>query len=99
MQLIGRRSSESGTDRRDSGAQYDGVAYGQASRIFDQSELPYRLIEHRAAGPADEYHEVLGTRYEEHAKAVFLRHKGRHGARAFATLARGDPAKRSRRDQ
>jgi prolyl-tRNA editing enzyme YbaK/EbsC (Cys-tRNA(Pro) deacylase) len=53
---------------------------------FDQNEVPYRLIEHRAAGSADEYHEVLGTRYEEQAKALFLRHKGRDG-NGFATLA------------
>jgi Ala-tRNA(Pro) deacylase len=53
---------------------------------FDQNEVPYRLIEHGAAGSADEYHAVLGTRYEEQAKAVFLRHKGRDG-RGFATLA------------
>jgi Ala-tRNA(Pro) deacylase len=53
---------------------------------FDQNEVPYRLIEHSAAGSADDYHEVLGTRYEEQAKAVFLRHKGRAG-RGFATLA------------
>jgi Ala-tRNA(Pro) deacylase len=53
---------------------------------FDQNEVPYRLIEHGAAGSADAYHAVLGTRYEEQAKAVFLRHKGRDG-RGFATLA------------
>jgi Ala-tRNA(Pro) deacylase len=53
---------------------------------FDQNEVPYRLIEHRAAASADEHHAVLGTRYEEQATAVFLGHKGRDG-RGFATLA------------
>jgi Ala-tRNA(Pro) deacylase len=48
--------------------------------------VPYRLIEHGAAASADDYREVLGTRYEEQAKAIFLRHRGRAG-RGFATLA------------
>jgi hypothetical protein len=47
---------------------------------FDQNEVPYRLIEHGAAGSADEYHAVLGTRYEEQAKAVFCATRAATGA-------------------
>jgi Ala-tRNA(Pro) deacylase len=37
--------------------------------------VAYRLIEHEPAASADEYHAVLGTRYEQMPKAVFLRYR------------------------
>lgn len=40
---------------------------------FDDHGLRYRLVEHEPAASAAEYHAVLGTRYEQMPKAVFLR--------------------------
>jgi Ala-tRNA(Pro) deacylase len=48
--------------------------------------VEFRVIEHNPAGSAEEYHEVLGTRYEQQAKAIFLRFK-RPGEKGFAILA------------
>lgn len=53
---------------------------------FDDHGVAYRLIEHEPAGSADEYHAVLGTRYEQMPKAVFLRFRGKRG-KGFAILA------------
>jgi Ala-tRNA(Pro) deacylase len=46
---------------------------------FDDHSVAYRVIEHRPAGSAREYHAVLGTRYEQMPKAVFLRFEGKDG--------------------
>ena len=46
---------------------------------FDDHGVAYRVIEHEPAGSADEYHAVLGTRYEQMAKAVFLRCRNQDG--------------------
>jgi Ala-tRNA(Pro) deacylase len=51
-----------------------------------RENVAFRVIEHEPAGSAQEYHEVLGTRYEQQAKSVFLRFR-RHGERRFAVLA------------
>jgi Ala-tRNA(Pro) deacylase len=53
---------------------------------FDDHGVAYRLIEHEPAGSAVEYHAVLGTRYEQMPKAVFLRYRGKDGS-GFAILA------------
>jgi Ala-tRNA(Pro) deacylase len=53
---------------------------------FDDHGVAYRVIEHEPAASADEYHAVLGTRYEQMPKAVFLRYRGSDGKR-FAILA------------
>ena len=58
----------------------------QIVRHLDENGIAYRLIEHEPAGSADEYHQVLGTRYEQQAKALFLRWK-RSGAKGFAVVA------------
>jgi Ala-tRNA(Pro) deacylase len=53
---------------------------------LDENGIKYRLIEHPAAGSADEYHETLGTRYEQQAKALFIRYK-KPGDKGFVVLA------------
>lgn len=53
---------------------------------FEANGVASRVIEHERAASAEEYHRVLGTRYSQQAKAVFLRHK-RPGAKGFAVLA------------
>ena len=55
-------------------------------RYFDDHGASYRVIEHEVAASADEYHNVLGTRYEQQAKALFVRFK-RTGEKGFAVLA------------
>lgn len=55
-------------------------------RYFDDHSVPYRRIEHQRAASADEYHAVLGTRYEQQAKALFVRYK-RTGEKGFVVLA------------
>lgn len=55
-------------------------------KYFDDRGVAYRVIEHEPAGSADEYHAVLGTRYEQMPKAVFLRCRGKEG-KGFAILA------------
>jgi Ala-tRNA(Pro) deacylase len=54
---------------------------------FDDHGVAYRLIEHEPAGSAVEYHAVLGTRYEQMPKAVFLRFRGGNAGKGFAILA------------
>jgi Ala-tRNA(Pro) deacylase len=53
---------------------------------LDGHGVAYRLIEHAPAASADEYHAVLGTRYEQMPKAVFLRYRD-EDAQRFAILA------------
>jgi Ala-tRNA(Pro) deacylase len=55
-------------------------------RHLDEHGVAYRLLEHEPAGTAEEYHALLGTRYEQQAKSVFVRHKGGAGG-GFAILA------------
>jgi Ala-tRNA(Pro) deacylase len=55
-------------------------------RYFDAHGVAYRIIEHRPAASAEEYHAVLGTRYEQMPKAVFLRYRI-EGEQRFAILA------------
>jgi len=55
-------------------------------RHLDDNAVAYRLIEHEPAGSAEEYHQVLGTRYEQQAKALFLRVKNGK-QKSFAVLA------------
>jgi Ala-tRNA(Pro) deacylase len=53
---------------------------------LDDHGVAYRIIAHKAAASADEYHDVLGTRYEQMPKAIFLRYQDKGGKR-FAILA------------
>ena len=53
---------------------------------FDEHGVGYRMIAHKAAASADEYHAILGTRYEQMPKAIFLRYQGKD-RKGFAILA------------
>src|SRR4029453_12029855 len=57
-------------------------------RHLDEHGVAYRLLEHEPAGTAEEYHALLGTRYEQQAKSGFVRHKRGAGGGfgVFATL-------------
>ena len=59
---------------------------GRLRHYFDDHGVAYRLIEHEPAGSAVDYHTVLGTRYEQMPKAVFLHYRGSDGS-GFAILA------------
>lgn len=61
-------------------------ALDRIREYLDANGLQYRVIEHEAAGSAEEYHEVLGTRFEEQAKALFVRYK-KPGDKGFVILA------------
>jgi Ala-tRNA(Pro) deacylase len=56
------------------------------SQYLDEHRTPFRVIDHPAAASADEYHETLGTRYEQQAKSLFIRHKS-EADKGFAILA------------
>jgi Ala-tRNA(Pro) deacylase len=58
----------------------------QPREYFDDHGVRYRVIAHEAAASADEYHAILGTRYEQMPKAIFLRYQGNDG-KGFAILA------------
>jgi Ala-tRNA(Pro) deacylase len=58
----------------------------QLREYLDDHGVSYRIIAHEAAASADEYHAVLGTRYEQMPKAIFLRYWGGDGE-GFAILA------------
>jgi Ala-tRNA(Pro) deacylase len=53
---------------------------------FDDHGVGYRIIVHEAAASAHEYHAILGTRYEQMPKAIFLHYQGKDG-KGFAILA------------
>ncbi len=53
---------------------------------FDHHGIVYRVMEHEPAASADDYHAILGTRYEQMPKAVFLRYRDGDGE-GFAILA------------
>jgi Ala-tRNA(Pro) deacylase len=53
---------------------------------FDDHGVRYRIIGHEAAASADEYHAILGTRYEQMPKAIFLHYQG-EDRKGFAILA------------
>lgn len=59
---------------------------GKIREYLDANGVGYRLIEHAAAGSAEEYHEVLGTRFSQQCKAIFLRYKN-PGEKGYAILA------------
>jgi Ala-tRNA(Pro) deacylase len=61
-------------------------AHDRIVNYLDSNGVKYEIIRHRPAASADEYHQVLGTRYEQQAKSVFLRVK-RAGEKHFAILA------------
>jgi Ala-tRNA(Pro) deacylase len=58
----------------------------QLRDYFDDHGVAYRIIAHEAAASADEYHAILGTRYEQMPKAIFVRYQGKD-RKGFAILA------------
>jgi prolyl-tRNA editing enzyme YbaK/EbsC (Cys-tRNA(Pro) deacylase) len=60
--------------------------YDRIAEYLDSNGIKYEAIRHEPAGSAEEYHQVLGTRYEQQAKSVFLRVR-RPGEKSFAVLA------------
>jgi Ala-tRNA(Pro) deacylase len=54
--------------------------------FLKEKQVPYRLIEHDVAASAEEYHKTLGTRYEQQAKALFVRYK-KPGEKGFVVFA------------
>jgi Ala-tRNA(Pro) deacylase len=58
----------------------------QLREYFDDHGVGYRIIAHEAAASADEYHAILGTRYEQMPKAIFVRYQGKD-RKGFAILA------------
>jgi Ala-tRNA(Pro) deacylase len=53
---------------------------------LDERDVRYRTIEHPAAASAEEYHDTLGTRYEQQAKGLLVRYK-KPGEKGFVVLA------------
>ena len=55
----------------------------QLREYLNDHGVGYRIIAHEAAASADEYHAILGTRYEQMPKAIFLSGSGRKYRRLF----------------
>jgi Ala-tRNA(Pro) deacylase len=60
--------------------------YDRIAQYLDSNNVEYQAIRHQPAASAEEYHQVLGTRFEQQAKSIFLRVR-RPGAKSFAVLA------------
>jgi Ala-tRNA(Pro) deacylase len=71
-------------DRSFSGAAVD-RAHDRIVKYLNSNGVEYEVIRHRPAASAEEYHQALGTRYEQQAKSIFLRVK-RAGEKRFAVL-------------
>ncbi|AQZ63333.1 Putative cytoplasmic protein [[Actinomadura] parvosata subsp. kistnae] len=70
-------------------------AHDRIVRYLSRNGIAHSVIRHKPAASAEEYHEVVGTRYEQQAKSIFLRVK-RDGEKSFAVLViqaqkRADP--------
>lgn len=53
---------------------------------LDNKQVDHTAITHEPAASADEYHAILGTAYEQQAKALFIQYK-KAGQKHFAILA------------
>ena len=51
-----------------------------------ENSIPFKKIEHAHAASAEEYHEILKTRFEQQAKALLLRYK-KQGEKGFVVVA------------
>jgi Ala-tRNA(Pro) deacylase len=60
-------------------------AHDRIVKYLNSNGVEYEVIRHRPAASAEEYHQALGTRYEQQAKSIFLRVK-RAGQKGFAVL-------------
>jgi Ala-tRNA(Pro) deacylase len=58
----------------------------KVKKYFADNEVVYEEINHQPAGSAEEYHNTLGTRYEQQAKALFVRYK-KPGEKGFVVVA------------
>lgn len=54
-------------------------AHDRIRAWLDQHGAAYRVLEHPPAGSAADYQRTLGTRLEQQAKALLLRHRGPQG--------------------
>lgn len=61
-------------------------AHEKICRYLDEHGVDYQVIKHEPVASVDEYHNVVGTRYEQQAKAIFIRVR-RQGEKTFAMLA------------
>jgi Ala-tRNA(Pro) deacylase len=62
------------------------AATDRIEQYLTEHDVNFRRIEHAAAGSAEDYHHTLGTRYEQQAKALFIRYK-KPGEKGFVILA------------
>lgn len=53
---------------------------------FQDANADFEGIDHEPAGSAEEYHNTLGTEYEQQAKALFVRYK-KPGEKGFVVVA------------
>ncbi len=56
------------------------------TEYLKEAGVEFRLLDHEAAGSAEEYQRALGTRMEQQAKALFVRVK-KPGNKSFAVVA------------
>ena len=55
-------------------------------QYLNETDCSFKEINHKPAGSAEEYHNELGTRYEQQAKALFIRYK-KEGEKGFVVVA------------
>jgi Ala-tRNA(Pro) deacylase len=60
-------------------------AYDRIVEYLDSNGVGYEVIRHEPAASAEDYHQIVGTRYEQQAKSIFLRVK-RASEKSFAVL-------------
>jgi hypothetical protein len=61
---------------------------GQLREYLDDHGVEYRIIPHEVAASADEYHAILGTRYEQMPKASFSATRARPGRASRSSRCR-----------
>ena len=60
-------------------------AHDRIVEYLDSNGVEYEVIRHQPAASAEDYHQIVGTRYEQQAKSIFLRVK-RASEKSFAVL-------------
>ena len=53
--------------------------------FLEEHQIIYQEITHKPAASAEEYHQILGTRYEQQAKALLIRYK-KPGVKGFVVV-------------
>ena len=51
------------------------VVYSKIIQYLENKNLEYQVLDHNPVASAEEYQKVMGTRYEQQAKALLLRYK------------------------